>query len=276
MQPWACRLGPAANTRAGMVNDGKKIDVTVEQENDEQQQPKDLSTPERLATTAGAVAQGIKYTIKGDYETEGGVEYRVGEADAMMILESWPAPQTKVAEQMIAKYGPPNEATPTKFTWHRNAPWKRTEITSDVVVHHWPTLHTDFLTQTIDYRVPTNLISAVSEFDGSVVVDRTRGEVSARCDSEAANTLAMNMVHELVTGKRDTAEARHTSEQSTVAYNVGRKAPYAEEILFELPTEGTEDPDDSEIGSAIAQQIAGKVKDVVTRDEDEPVERLTP
>jgi hypothetical protein len=62
-------------------------------------------------------------------------------------------------------------------------------------------------------------------FDGSILVDRTRGEVAARCDSEAANVLGMNMVHELVTGKRSVEEARHTSEQSTVAYNLGREAP---------------------------------------------------
>jgi hypothetical protein len=38
-------------------------------------------------------------------------------------------------------------------------------------------------------------------FDGSILVDRTRGEVAARCDSEAANVLGLNMVQELVMGK---------------------------------------------------------------------------
>jgi hypothetical protein len=60
-------------------------------------------------------------------------------------------------------------------------------------------------------------ISDIAEWDGSVVVDRTRGEVAARCDSEAANILAMNMVHEIVTGKRTVEEAREASEQNTVA-----------------------------------------------------------
>jgi hypothetical protein len=124
------------------------------------------------------------------------MEWTVSPAAAAEVIDGWPKAQKKVAEQMLAKYGPPDEVTPTRLTWYRNAPWKRTEITSDVVVHNWPTGHSDFLTQTIDYRVPPHLISAVAEFDGSVVVDRTRGEVSARCDSEGANVLAMNMVHE--------------------------------------------------------------------------------
>ena len=72
-------------------------------------------------------------------------------------------------------------------------------------------------------------------FDGSIVVDRTRGEVAARCDSEAANVLGLNMVHELVTGKRTVQEARHTSEQNTVAYNAGRQAPMPSGCCLRCP-----------------------------------------
>jgi hypothetical protein len=226
-------------------------------------QPTELGTGERLAMTGRAVAQGVRYTVKGEHETVGGTAMVVAPADAERIVAGWPQAQKKVAQQMLARYGPPNEATPTRLTWYRNRPWKRTEITSDVVVHHWPTVHSDFLTQTVDYRVPPDMVSAVAEFDGSIIVDRTRGEVSARCDSEAANVLGINMVHELVTGKRDVAGARHTSEQNTVAYNLGRDAPYAERLLFDVPEGGTEDPDHSAIGGAIAEQVAGKAKDLL-------------
>jgi hypothetical protein len=237
-------------------------------------QPTELNTGERLSTTGGAVAQGVRHTIKGEHETAGGIELMVRPAEVAQLIAGWPQAQKKVAEQMVARYGPPNEATPTKLFWYRNAPWKRTEITSDVVVHHWPAPHSDFLTQTIDYRVPPHMVSAITEFDGSILVDRTRGEVSARCDSEAANVLGLNMVHELVTGKRDVAGARHTSEQNTVAYNLGRDAPYAERLLFAVPQGGTEDLDESAIGGAIAQQLAGKVKDLLGKDE-EPTDRRT-
>ena len=37
----------------------------------------------------------------------------------------------------------------------------------------------------------------------------------------------MNMVHEIVTGKRSVEDARETATQNTVAYNLGRAAPYA-------------------------------------------------
>jgi hypothetical protein len=115
----------------------------------------------------------------------------------------------------------------------------------------------------------------VAEFDGSIICDRTRGEVAARCDSESANVLGMNMVHEIVTGKRSVEEAREISSQNTVAYNLGRSAPYAERLLFEVPQGGTEDMDHSTISGAVVQQTAGTIKDVVTGKHEEATGRRT-
>ncbi|MFN2531801.1 MAG: hypothetical protein ABR555_10930 [Pyrinomonadaceae bacterium] len=203
----------------------------------EQPQPLDLKTSERLSTTARAVGQGIVHTVKGDYTTQKGQREAVASSEVQQILENWPAPQKNVAQQMIEKYGYLNEATPTKLFWYHNAPWKRTELTSDHVVHHWPTVHTDFLTQVIKYRVPSDKFDDIAKFDGSILLDRTKGEAAGRCDSESANVLGFNMVHEIVTGKRTWEDARRISEESTVAYNLGRSAPYAERLLFDLPQE---------------------------------------
>ena len=227
-------------------------------------QPKELDTPERLATTMRAVVQGVAHELKGEHETQDGARTVVDRAEVERIIEAWPAPQKKVAQQMLDKYGPPNEATRTRLFWYDNHPWKRTELTSDSVVHNWPAPHSDFLTQVIDYRVPPEMTHLITMFDGSIIVDRTRGEVSARCDSEAANVLGMNMVHEIVSGKKTVDEARETSSQNTAAYTLGRQAPYAEQLLFELPSEGTEDLDSPQIAGAAVQQAAGKVKDLVT------------
>jgi hypothetical protein len=176
---------------------------------------------------------------------------------------------------MLAKYGMPNEATPTKLFWYRNGPGKRTMLTSEVVVHNWPTLHSDFLTQTIDYRVRPEKFDLIAQFDGSILLDRTKGEVSARCDSESANVLGLNMVHEIVTGKRTVEEARKISTENTVAYNLGRSAPYAEKLLFDVPRGGTEDLDVSMVSGPLAHQLAGKIKAVVTGRREEATDRAT-
>ena len=242
---------------------------------EEQPQPTELDTGERMATTLRAVAQGIAHEARGEHETDEGARQTVAMAEVEKLIDGWPDAQRNVARQMLAKYGPPNEATPTKLFWYGNGPWKRTVLTSDVVAHNWPAPHSDFLTQVIDYRVPPEMVDRIAQFDGSILVDRTRGEVAARCDSEAANVLGLNMVHEIVMGKRTVEDARETSAQNTVAYNMGRAAPYAERLLFEVPQGGTEDLDESMIGGAIVQQTAGKIKDVLTGDKKEATERRT-
>jgi hypothetical protein len=225
---------------------------------------RDLSTAERMATTLRAVAQGVTHEATGKHETEQAARQRTNAADVQRIIEDWPDAPRNVARQMLAKYGPPNEATPTKLFWYRNGPWKRTEITSDAVAHNWPAPHTDFLTQVIDYRVPPEMVHLITMFDGSIIVDRTKGEVAARCDSEAANVLGLNMVAEIVSGERTFEEAREASSQSTVAYNVGRSAPYAERLQFQVPQGGTADLDKPMIARPLVEQAAGKIRDLVT------------
>ena len=132
-------------------------------------QPKDLKTGQRLATTARAVGQGISAALRGKHETQKGRRHLVSEAKLKSILKDWPAPQKNIADQMVAKYGLPNEATTTKLFWYNNGPWKRTELSRDIVLHHWPTVHTDFLTQVIDYRVPPKMFHLIAEFDGSIL-----------------------------------------------------------------------------------------------------------
>ncbi len=238
-------------------------------------QPEELSTRERLGTYLGAAADGVTREAKDELQTDRGDRERIARAEAERIIEDWPQPQKRVAEQMLERYGPPNEATPTKLFWYHNGPWKRTEITSDAVAHNFPAPHTDFLTQVIDYRVPPEKIPDIVRFDGSIFIDRTKGEVAARCDAEAANVLGMNMVHEIVTGKRTVEEAREATAQNTVAYSAGRNAPYAERLLFDLPQAETHDLDETMISGAIAQQAAGKVKDLVTGAEEEATDRRT-
>jgi len=229
------------------------------------QQPKsdEVSTAERLVTTGRSVLDAIAHQVRGDHETEEGVGSRVDLAEAERTIDDWPAAQRTVGRQILALYGAPNEATATKLSWFRNGAWKRTELSRDSVAHNWPAPHSDFLTQTIDYRVPPDSFDDIARFDGSVLLDRTRGEVSARCDSEAANVVSLNMVHEIVAGKRSVEEARRTLEQTKAAYTMGREAPYAERLLFAVPLRGTEDLDKTTMARAVVEQAVEKLKDTL-------------
>ncbi len=101
-------------------------------------------------------------------------------------------------------------------------------------------------------------------------MDRTTGEAAGRCDSEAANFLTLNLMHDIVTGKTSVEEARKTYAEQMAAYTLGRSAPYAERFQFAVPEGGTEDSDESMIGGAMVRQTVGKVKDLLTGGEEEP------
>ncbi len=234
---------------------------------DQERGPKDISTGERMETLARASADAMKHKARGEHETEGGASHVVDRAQVEALIENWPDAPKMGARQMLEQYGLPNEATPTKLFWYHNGPWKRTELTSDVVTHNFPSPHSDYLTQYIDYQVPIDKFDEIGRFDGSCLVDRTAGEAAARCDSEAANILTLNLMHDIVTGKTSVEEARKTYAENMAGYTMGRSAPYVEQFQFAVPQGGTEDPDESMIGGAMARQTLGKVKDVLTGSE---------
>jgi hypothetical protein len=228
-----------------------------------------------MATLAGAVTNAIGHKAQGEHETQHGAALSVPLAEAERIIAGWPAAPQKGARQMLAQYGPPNEATPTKLFWYQKGPWKRIQVTSDVVTHDFPAPHSDYLTQWIDYRVPVELVSALTLYDGSCLIDRTAGEAAARCDSEAANMITLNLMHEIVIGKRTVEEARQVYAENMAGYTMGRPAPYAERLLFPVPQGGTEDPDSGMGMTPIVKQAAGAVKDAITGHAHEPTDRKT-
>jgi hypothetical protein len=232
--------------------------------------PKKLETSERMATIARASANAMSHKAQGEHETEVGAQLSVALSDAEAIIENWPKAPQEGARGLLKQYGPPNEATPTKLFWYRKGPWKRILVTMDVITHNFPAPHVDYLTQWIDYKVPVEKFDEIGRFDGSCLVDRTAGEAGARCDSEAANIITLNLMHDIVTGARGLDEARRVYAENMAAYAMGRPAPCAERLLFVVPGEGTQDEDKSMMAGAMARQAGGKVKDMLTGSEDSP------
>jgi hypothetical protein len=112
------------------------------------------------------------------------------------------------------------------------------------------------------------LFGEIAKYDGSVIIERTRGEVSARCDMEAANFIALNLMHDIVTGKYNSEEARKAYGEITSAYLMNRPAPYAEALQFIVTTEDTKDRDETKIAGAMLQQAGEKIKDAFRSDRE--------
>lgn len=149
------------------------------------------------------------------------------------ILTYWEGKSLERAKEIIQKYGYPQEATMSRLIWYNNGPWKRTIVYQDTVPHNFPTPHQDFLEQTINYKVPLYLYDEVAAFDGSVYLDRTRGEASGKCDMEEMNLLSLNLLNDIVIGRRDVQGAKLFYAQTAEMFMKNNiSSPYIEGLLF--------------------------------------------
>lgn len=231
--------------------------------NDRRDGPGDIPTGERMRDIGSAMASSMAQKVTGRQERDqSGSEDRLTEGDVEALTSDWPKAPRFAVQQLMKQYGPPNEGTRHLLIWYYNGPWKRTEVTRDEIGHNFPTPHTDFVTNWIDYPVPVDLAAEITRYDGSCLIDRTAGEVGARCDGEAANMVTLNFMHEIVTGKKTVDEARHAYAEQVSAYLMGRPAPYAERLLFDPPKGGTMDPDEGLIAPHMANQMKEKTKDL--------------
>ncbi len=205
-----------------------------------------------MLVTSTAHAIGVEMTGQGGEQPTPGT---VGLTAVEQILTGWGETPQTVARRTIGKYGPPNEATPSRLIWFENTPWKRTIVYRDEVPHNFPKPHTDLLEQFIDYRVPPERFSDLAAYDGSVVAERTKGELSARCDQEPMNFLALNLAHDVIIGRRSAEDARREYAEQATAFMLKREAPYTERLLFDVARGGTADLDKPKVGPMMKEMM---------------------
>lgn len=151
---------------------------------------------------------------------------------------------SKMVVMMIKKqYGEPVEKTAEMMMWKNTGQWKKTVVYAKEFKHDFPMPHTDVMQQWIDYKVPQKKFSELAKYDGSVVCNRTNGEISARCDKEGANFLAINLAHDIITGKKDANTARDFYAKSIKEFINGGKPAYMQKLQFDVANGNTADAD---------------------------------
>lgn len=167
-----------------------------------------------------------------------------GAGAAEPIAADWPEPARKAAAAIAEKYGPPQEQTATLLIWHRNGPWIRTVVHKVGAEHDFPAKHSDVVEQSLPYKVPLNLFSAVATFNGSVIPDRTRGTLTAYGADEAENVLSLNLARAVVRGELTPEQAREKQVAATQELAGGRIPELAAKLTVEQQQEGdVTDPD---------------------------------
>ncbi|WP_088105594.1 hypothetical protein [Halalkalibacter urbisdiaboli] len=224
-----------------------------------------MDQQEKWKTAAIAMSSGLKaHAFKATSSPSNVVDLQTVNS----IINDWPALSKKSANLTINRYGPPNEAISSRLIWYKNGPWKRTIVYQEEIPHDFPQPHSDVIENVIDYQVPPEKFTELAKFDGSVIIERTKGEVSSRCDMEEANIIALNLMHDIVTGKMDAQTARDVYCEVTSAFMLNRSAPYAEKLQFEIPT-NTRDTDQIMIVDEMAREAVEKVKDIVSGEQQE-------
>jgi len=168
----------------------------------------------------------------------------MAQASSAQTMKEWPKESREAAQLVVDKYGEPDELTPTALTWHRPGPWKRIVASRAFFQHRFPIDHIDCVESVIDYRVPSDKFDELAQFDGSVIVERTAGEVSARCHDEQANFLALNLMHDIVTGAKTVKQAREYYGKEFLDYRRKKPTPYMDGLHFSQASGPTTDPDE--------------------------------
>ncbi|GJD90132.1 MULTISPECIES: hypothetical protein [Methylobacterium] len=167
----------------------------------------------------------------------------------------WPEPARAAAEAIAERYGPPQERTATLLIWHRNGPWIRTVVHKVGAEHDFPAKHSDVLEQSLPYKVPLNLFSAVATFNGSVIPDRTRGTLTAYGASEAGNVMSLNLARAVARGELSPEQAREKQVAAARALAEGVVPEEAAELTLEQQQEGdVADPDTAMLLPPASQQ----------------------
>jgi hypothetical protein len=172
---------------------------------------------------------------------EGGTRSQSGERGGSAWLEGWKGPGREAARDMAQKYGKPDEVSETMVIWRNNGPWAHTIVYKEGARHNFPSPHQDLIEQAVELDIPASRVDDIAAFDGSLLVDRTRGLLITRADREAMNFLAVNLAREVARGKRGPEEARKVLTANAIALAEGRSTPLLEKLVFQ-PDERSGDP----------------------------------
>jgi len=187
----------------------------------------------------------------------------VSRSQVESVTSNWPDKPSDLAGQLMDQYGVPDEVTSQRLLWHDAGEWKRVHVYRDGTPHDFPKEHVDHLRQTIDYPIDPRDAEALLEFDGSNVLWRTRGELSADCHKETMNFLTINLAHDVLTGERTVEEAREAFAETAVKATMGLEPDYTTGLQFEVPAGDQGDPDEE----IVTETLKEDVKEAVGIDE---------
>lgn len=207
--------------------------------------------------------------------------YEVTQERVDKVTESWPQSSQSAIKDLTSKYGLPDAVTEEMVMWKDTEPFKRSIVFREEIIHRFPIEHSDILAQTIDYRVPLDKTEAINQFDGSLLIDRTRGELTARNHRQEMNFLLFNLADKIVRGEMTVEQARREYSKNAEQLMSGTTNKMLTGLNFK--TQGnTSDPDsmmqsmEANDQSSIQKEPKAEEVDVIIIEEQEEKESPAP
>lgn len=151
---------------------------------------------------------------------------------ANSLTSGWPESSMQAARDMISKYGDPHETTSDSLVWRNVAPFKKIIVHKEVYSHRFPLLHQNSLEHVVDYKAPQGKVDDIWRYNGSIVLDRTKGTMSSFAENEAMNILSLNLAHKVLTGAMSADAARIAYGKETLDYLNGKATANTSVISF--------------------------------------------
>lgn len=189
------------------------------------------------------------------------------------ITQGWPQSSVTAATEMIAKHGEPKEVTDDTLIWRKVAPFEKIVVNKKVYSSKFPVLHQNAVAHTVTYKVPVNKVEEVRKLSSDIMIDSTKGEMTASGDSESMNRLALNLAHDVITGKLTPEQARTRYGEETLNFMDGNKTAYTQTLNF------GQQINTSEKGESITKKMnweddtSTKNKDMKESQEENPIKQ---
>lgn len=179
-------------------------------------------------------------------------------AEVEKLAPNWPENSQRAARLMVKKYGDPTLSTPDHLVWKKIPSFKKITVFKEGGTHNFPILHSDVIEHVVNYPIPADKADDLLKFNGSIIFNRTLGELSARSHTENMNILALNLATEIIDDKKDWENARREYEKLSMELMKGKITSKSENLQFTSQDHTADADRRSNIDWAQAQEVTTK------------------
>jgi hypothetical protein len=150
---------------------------------------------------------------------------------AEAVTANWAGYARTLAEDLMTKYGPPNQIDHDRLVWNNNGPWERT-VVWDGTSYYDSQLGSDILEQTVFYPVPAGKRPDLAQFSKSLRISENGTRMTVLSLSEESSFLTLNLAHEIIADLRSPTAARELYARTLQLAAAGKSSPYTQGLLF--------------------------------------------